>query len=123
MKLHYFKNIRTLAVLKERYHELLFKHHSDRNGGDDETTKAINAEYAEVYERIMNRLENKVVKSHNTPPSPQQAEQGPGKPSFTDTLKNEVNENRSAIVDGITDLAGTLINTGLKAVNNYLKKK
>ena len=108
--------------MKERYHELLFKHHSDRNGGDDETTKAINAEYAEVYERIMNRLENKVVKSHNTPPSPE-PESGPGKPSFTDTLKNEVNENRSAIVDGITDLASTLINTGLKAVNNYLKKK
>lgn len=122
MKLHYFKNIRTLAVLKERYHELLFKHHSDRNGGDDETTKAINAEYAEVYERIMNRLENKVVKSHNTPPSPN-PESEPGKASFKDTLKNEVNENRSAIVDGITDLAGTLTNTVLKAVNSYLKKK
>ena len=116
--MEYFKNIRNIKTLRERYTTLAKLHHSDI-GGNDETMAAINVEYAKVYARIMNKQDDKAVTANNTAPPPSV----PGKPSFTDTLKNEVEQNRDAIVDNITDLAGTLISTGLNAVNKFLKKK
>ena len=44
----YFNNPQTLEELKKQYHHLAFLYHPDR-GGDEETMKAINAEFDELF--------------------------------------------------------------------------
>lgn len=47
----YFTNCQTLDELKKAYRAAAMKHHPDR-GGDEETMKRINAEYAERFETL-----------------------------------------------------------------------
>ena len=50
--LRFFANCDTLEQLKAEYKRLALKHHPDRMGGDEETMKAINAEYDDVFESL-----------------------------------------------------------------------
>ena len=56
----YFKNIETLEQLRKAYKDLLKKHHPD-NGGSEETMKAINVEYEQLFKILKNRHENKAT--------------------------------------------------------------
>jgi len=49
----YFKNPQTLEDLKKQYRELAFRHHPDA-GGSNETMKAVNNEYDELFEILKN---------------------------------------------------------------------
>ncbi|MDU5219165.1 MAG: J domain-containing protein [Blautia producta] len=51
----YFKNTSTLEDLRKQYKELLKKFHPDNPGGSTESTKEINAEYAELFNLLKNR--------------------------------------------------------------------
>lgn len=50
----YFKNVQTLEELRSQYKALLKKYHPD-NGGSEEITKAINAEYEQLFHELKNR--------------------------------------------------------------------
>ena len=50
--LRFFANCDTLEQLKAEYKRLALKYHPDRMGGDEETMKAINAEYDDVFENL-----------------------------------------------------------------------
>lgn len=54
----YFNNASTLEQLRRQYKELLKKHHPD-NGGSEEVTKAINAEYDKLFKVLKDRHESK----------------------------------------------------------------
>lgn len=56
----YFKNIETLEQLRKAYKDLLKKHHPD-NGGSEETMKAINVEYEQLFKILKNRHESKAT--------------------------------------------------------------
>lgn len=51
--LRFFTKCDTLEQLKAEYKRLALKYHPDR-GGDEETMKAINAEYDDVFESLKN---------------------------------------------------------------------
>lgn len=53
----YFKNTNTLEELRKQYKELLKKHHPDNPNGSEDTTKAINAEYDNIFKVIKDRHE------------------------------------------------------------------
>lgn len=59
----YFAGIKTVEELRKRYKELLKKHHPD-NGGNEETMKEINAEYARLSTQMSR--ENKADKESTT---------------------------------------------------------
>lgn len=48
---HFFDRCSTLGELKKLYHAAAMKHHPDR-GGDDDTMKAINAEYEARFQAL-----------------------------------------------------------------------
>ena len=50
---HFFDDCTTLNALKKCYKAAAMKHHPDR-GGDEETMKAINSEYAARFEELKN---------------------------------------------------------------------
>ena len=54
----YFKNIETLEQLRKTYKNLLKQYHPD-NGGSEETMKAINVEYEQLFKLLKNRHERK----------------------------------------------------------------
>ena len=54
----YFKNPQTLEELRKQYRDLLKKFHPD-NGGSEEITKEINAEYEQLFKVLKNRHESK----------------------------------------------------------------
>lgn len=59
----YFNNVATLEELKKEYHRLAMKFHPDREGGDLEEMKVINAEYDEMFKIVKNfhrNRENKI---------------------------------------------------------------
>lgn len=58
----YFKNISTLEELRRQYKDLLKKFHPD-NGGSEEITKAINAEYDQLFKVLKDRHESKATDS------------------------------------------------------------
>lgn len=49
----YFINVNTLEELRKQYKELLKKYHPD-NGGSEEITKAVNAEYDKLF-KVLNQ--------------------------------------------------------------------
>lgn len=51
IKTNYFSEVKTLEELRNKYRDLLKKHHPD-NGGDVTTMQAINAEYSEVFRAL-----------------------------------------------------------------------
>lgn len=55
----YFTNCKTLEELKATYKKLALKNHPDVAGGSEETMKAINKEYDEVFPRLKNIHTNK----------------------------------------------------------------
>lgn len=55
----YFRNVATLEELKKEYHRLAMKFHPDREGGDLEEMKIINAEYDEMFKAVKNFHRNK----------------------------------------------------------------
>lgn len=59
----YFAGVETVEELRKRYKELLKKHHPD-NGGNEETMKEINAEYARLSTQMSR--ENKADKESTT---------------------------------------------------------
>ena len=61
----YFNNVRTLSELRSQYKELLKRYHPD-NGGSEESTKAINVEYEELFKVLKNRHENGSDRKENT---------------------------------------------------------
>ena len=54
----YFINVNTLEELRKQYKELLKKYHPD-NGGSEEITKAVNAEYDQLFKVLKDRHESK----------------------------------------------------------------
>lgn len=60
----YFNNVRTLSELRSQYKELLKRYHPD-NGGSEESTKAINVEYEELFKVLKNRHENSSDRKEN----------------------------------------------------------
>jgi curved DNA-binding protein CbpA len=79
----YFSNPQTLEDLKKQYRELAFKHHPDR-GGNNETMKAINNEYDELFKTLKD--------VHRT------------KEGETYTAKNETGETSEQFKDIINEL-------------------
>lgn len=59
----YFKNPQTLEELRKQYRDLLKKFHPDNENGSEEITKAINAEYEQLFKVLKNRHENKTSNS------------------------------------------------------------
>ena len=55
----YFTKVTTLEELKKEYHRLAMKFHPDREGGDLEEMKIINAEYDEMFKAVKNFHRNK----------------------------------------------------------------
>ena len=55
----YFKNPQTLEELRKQYRDLLKKFHPDNKNGSEEITKAINAEYEQLFKVLKNRHESK----------------------------------------------------------------
>jgi len=58
----YFKDVETLEQLRKQYRDLLKQYHPD-NGGSEEITKAINAEYDKLFKVLKNRHESKATDS------------------------------------------------------------
>ena len=54
----YFKNVDSLEQLRKQYRDLLKQYHPD-NGGSEEITKAINAEYDQLFKALKNKHESK----------------------------------------------------------------
>ena len=54
----YFIDCETLEELKKEYKKLAMKHHPDM-GGNEETMKAINAEYDKAFAKVKNIHRNK----------------------------------------------------------------
>jgi curved DNA-binding protein CbpA len=50
---------RTLEELKKQYRELAMQHHPDMVGGSDESMKAVNAEYDNLFPKLKNIHQNK----------------------------------------------------------------
>lgn len=46
----YFKGIKTIEELRQKYRELLKKYHPDNEGGSVEITQEINAEYDRLFD-------------------------------------------------------------------------
>lgn len=61
----YFVSVKSLADLKNQYRSLALVHHPDR-GGDEETMKAINAEYDALYAIWLNRIPEEAQPSQKT---------------------------------------------------------
>lgn len=59
----YFKNPQTLEELRKQYRDLLKKFHPDNENGSEEITKAINAEYEQLFKVLKNRHESKTDNS------------------------------------------------------------
>ena len=59
MKTTYFNNPQTLEELKAQYKKLAFKYHPDREGGNLEAMKAINAEYDSLFKILKNTHKTK----------------------------------------------------------------
>lgn len=55
----YFKDVQTLEELRKQYRDLLKKYHPDNENGSEEITKAINAEYEQLFKVLKNRHESK----------------------------------------------------------------
>ena len=55
----YFKNPQTLEELRKQYRDLLKKFHPDNENGSEEISKAINAEYEQLFKVLKNRHESK----------------------------------------------------------------
>lgn len=65
----YFNNISTLEELRKQYKELLKKYHPDNTNGSEEATKAINAEYDNLFKLLKDKhtnTDNKVDDSKTT---------------------------------------------------------
>ena len=60
----YFKNIETLEQLRKTYKNLLKQYHPD-NGGSEETMKAINVEYEQLFKILKNKHESKATGTEN----------------------------------------------------------
>ena len=56
----YFINVNTLSELRKQYKELLKKYHPD-NGGSEEITKAVNAEYDKLFKVLKARHESNLA--------------------------------------------------------------
>lgn len=65
----YFTNCTTLDELKKAYRRLAMIHHPDV-GGDEETMKAINNEYAELFEVLKDRHNAAADEQHQTTEAP-----------------------------------------------------
>lgn len=50
--MRFFQNIHTLEELRSEYRKLLKKYHPDNQGGSEELTKALNAEYEEILKNL-----------------------------------------------------------------------
>lgn len=50
--LRFFAKCDTLEQLKAEYKRLAMRYHPDRDGGDEETMKAVNAEYDDVFDGL-----------------------------------------------------------------------
>lgn len=57
----YFKDVQTLEELRKQYRDLLKKFHPDNENGSEEITKAINAEYEQLFKVLKNRHESKTA--------------------------------------------------------------
>lgn len=62
---HFFDDCSTLEELKKSYHAAAMKHHPDR-GGDENTMKAINAEYAARFQAIKQSNNTQTTTAHAT---------------------------------------------------------
>ena len=62
---NYFNGVSTLAELKATYKKLAFTYHPDC-GGDEETMKAINAEYDTVFEELKKSYNNEASETRQT---------------------------------------------------------
>lgn len=62
----YFKNVNTLEELRKQYKELLKKYHPDNPNGSEEATKAINAEYDNLFKLLKNKHESKQTGGSST---------------------------------------------------------
>ena len=55
----YFRNVETLEELRKQYKELLKKYHPDNKNGSEDATKAINAEYEQLFKSLKNQHDTK----------------------------------------------------------------
>ena len=59
----YFRNVRTVEELRKQYKDLLKKYHPD-NGGSEEATKEINAEYEQLFGTLPHESEFEQTEIH-----------------------------------------------------------
>ncbi len=69
--MRFFTNCNTLDELKAEYRRLTKLHHPDL-GGDAETMKAVNNEYAEVFEILKNSHNAQADEAHQTTEAPEE---------------------------------------------------
>lgn len=53
MQVRFFKDVNTVAELKQQYKKLILKHHPDVVGGSNEDMKIINAEYEYLFKHVV----------------------------------------------------------------------
>lgn len=69
--LNFFQECYTLDALKAEYRRLVKLHHPDR-GGDTETMKAVNNEYAEAFEILKDKHNSTADEYHQTTETPEE---------------------------------------------------
>ena len=62
----YFKNVQTLDELRSQYRDLLKKYHPDNGNGSEDTTKAINVEYENLFKILKNNHSRQNTTEGNT---------------------------------------------------------
>ena len=63
--MRYFKSAETLEELRKQYKELLKKYHPDNKNGSEDATKAINAEYEQLFKTLKNQHDTKHTDNAN----------------------------------------------------------
>ena len=87
MKFKYFNNPTTLEELKAQYKKLAFQYHPDV-GGDNESMKAVNAEYDELFSVLKNVHRN--AKGEMYTHAPKEDEQPEAPEEFRDLISKLV---------------------------------